>query len=114
MTNTKLEKRIRRHKRIRAKVSGTLERPRLSVYKSNKNIIAQIIDDTKGETLCYVWTNKMPGNSLKEKSEAAGKKISELAKDKKITKAVFDRGGFIYTGNIKILAEAAKANGLEF
>jgi len=111
---TKLEKRIRRHARIRAKVFGTAERPRLSVSKSNKNIIAQIINDDKAETLCYAWTNTEKGKTLKEKSEATGKKIAELAKDKKITKVVFDRGGFIFTGNLKILAEAARSNGLEF
>ncbi len=111
---TKLEKRIRRHKRIRAKAFGTAEKPRLAVSKSNKNIIAQIINDEKGETLCYVWTNKEAGKTLKEKSESAGKKIAELAKDKKITKVVFDRGGFIFTGNIKLLADSARANGLEF
>jgi len=111
---TKVEKRIRRHKKIRAKVFGTEEKPRLSVYKSNKNIVAQIINDEKGETLCHVWTNKIKGSSLKEKSELAGQKIAELAKDKKIKKVVFDRGGFIFTGNIKILADAARNNGLEF
>ena len=111
---TKSEKRIRRHARIRAKVFGTAERPRLAVSKSNKNIIAQIINDDKGETLCYAWTNTEKGKTLKEKSESAGKKIAELAKDKKITKVVFDRGGFIFTGNLKILAEAARTNGLEF
>jgi large subunit ribosomal protein L18 len=111
---TNLEKRTRRHSRIRAKVSGTSERPRLAVFKSNKNITAQIINDEKGETLCYVWTNKEAGRTLAEKSVSAGKKIAELAKDKKISKVVFDRGGFIFTGNIKALAEAARTNGLEF
>lgn len=114
MIKTKLEKRIRRHSRIRAKAFGTAEKPRLAVFKSNKNITAQIIDDEKSETLCHVWTNKIEGKTLKEKSQAAGKKIAELAKDKKISKVVFDRGGFIFTGNIKLLAESARANGLEF
>jgi large subunit ribosomal protein L18 len=112
--NNKLEKRIRRKARIRSKIFGTNERPRLAVNKSNKNIIAQIINDEKKETLCYVWTNNLDGKTLKEKSEMAGKKIAELAKDKKITKVIFDRGGFIFTGNIKILAEAARNNGLDF
>jgi large subunit ribosomal protein L18 len=111
---TNIEKRIRRHSRIRAKVSGTSERPRLAVFKSNKNITAQIINDEKGETLCYVWTNQETGKNLAEKSISAGKKIAELAKDKKIKKVVFDRGGFVFTGNIKALAEAARTNGLEF
>lgn len=111
---TKLENRIRRHSRIRAKVAGTAERPRLAVSKSNKEIIAQIINDDKGETLCYVWTSKVDGKTLTERSAAAGKQIAELAKAKKINKVVFDRGGFIFTGNIKLLAEAARTNGLEF
>jgi len=111
---TKLENRIRRHSRIRAKVAGTAERPRLSISKSNKDIIAQIINDDKGETLCYVWTSKVEGKTLTERSTVAGKMIAELAKDKKISKVVFDRGGFIFTGNIKLLADAARANGLEF
>ncbi len=111
---TKLENRIRRHSRIRAKVAGTADRPRLAVSKSNKEIIAQIINDDKGETLCYVWTSKVAGKTLTERSTAAGKQIAELAKAKKISKIVFDRGGFMFTGNIKLLAEAARANGLEF
>ncbi|NCS98785.1 50S ribosomal protein L18 [Candidatus Parcubacteria bacterium] len=109
-----LEKRIRRHARIRSKVSGTAVKPRFSVSKSNKNLIAQLIDDQKAETLAYVWTQKMDGKSLREKSIAAGKEIAKLAEAKKIKEVAFDRGGFIYTGNIKALADAAREAGLKF
>lgn len=114
MIKTKAEKRIRRHQKIRAKVFGTNEKPRLAVSKSNKNIIAQIIDDKKGETLAYVWTKNLNGKNMSEKSAEAGKKIAELALAKKIKKVVFDRGGYIYTGNIKTLADKAREAGLEF
>ena len=114
MIDSKNQKRIRRHSKIRAKVSGTAARPRLSVSKSNRNLIAQLIDDEKGETLAYVWTKDMTGKTLREKVIAAGKKVAEDAKAKKIEKVVFDRGGFIFTGNIKAFAEAARENGLKF
>ena len=114
MITTRFEKRIRRHKKIRARVSGTAKKPRLSVSKSNRNIIAQLIDDEKSETLVYAWTKDVEGKTLKEKSVAVGKKIAEGAKAKKITEVVFDRGGFIFTGNIKALAEAAREAGLKF
>lgn len=109
-----LEKRIRRHSRIRSKISGTSSKPRFSVNKSNKNIIAQLIDDEKNETLAYVWTKKMDGKSLREKSVAAGKEIAKIASEKKISEVSFDRGGFIYTGNIKVLADSAREAGLKF
>jgi large subunit ribosomal protein L18 len=111
---SKKDKINRRHKRIRTRVSGTVTKPRLSVSKSNRNIIAQLIDDQKGETIAYVWTKLEAGKTLKDRSISAGKKIAELAKNKKITKAVFDRGGYMYTGNIKLLADAARDGGLEF
>ena len=109
-----LRKRNRRHARIRAKVSGTAEKPRFSVNKSNKNIIAQLIDDQKNETIAYVWTKKLEGKNLKERSITAGKEIAKIASEKKITEVAFDRGGFIYTGNIKALADAAREAGLKF
>lgn len=109
-----LEKRIRRHARIRSKISGTAIKPRLSVNKSNKNLIAQLIDDQKNETIAYVWTQKMDGKNLKERSVAAGKEIAKIANEKKISEVAFDRGGFIYTGNIKALADAAREAGLKF
>jgi large subunit ribosomal protein L18 len=114
MFSKKLEQKNRRHKKIRSRVSGTESRPRLAVSKSNKNIIAQIINDEKGETLVYVWTKGVEGKTMKEKAEMVGKKVAEEAKAKKIDTVVFDRGGFIFTGNIKTLAESARANGLKF
>ena len=109
-----LEKRIRRHARIRSKVSGTSEKPRFAVHKSNTNIIAQLIDDNKNETIAYVWTKKLDGKNLKEKSITAGKEIAKIASEKKISEVAFDRGGFIYAGNIKVLADAAREAGLKF
>jgi len=114
MIKNKIEKRIRRHKKIRAKAFGTSEMPRLAVSKSNTNLIAQLINDEKAETLAYAWTKGETGKTLKERSEAVGAKIAETAKGLKIEKVVFDRGGFIYSGNIKALADSARAAGLKF
>ena len=114
MLVTKKDKVIRRHKKIRARVSGTAVRPRLSVSKSNTNLIAQLIDDTKGETIAYAWTKLETGKTLQERTISAGKKIAELAKAKKISKVVFDRGGYIFAGNVKLLADSAREGGLEF
>ena len=114
--NRKAE-RQRRHKRVRTKISGTAECPRLAVCRTNKNIIAQIIDDTKGETLVYVSTMDKDIKTKKANKEAAkevGKAIAKKAVDKKIKTVVFDRGGFIYHGVVKELAEAAREAGLEF
>lgn len=109
--------RNRRHVRVRRKISGTTECPRLAVSKSNRNIIAQIIDDTKGETLCYVSTLDSKIKTKKANTEAAkevGKAIAKKALDKNIKHVVFDRGGFIYHGVVKELADAAREAGLEF
>ncbi|HMP67504.1 MAG TPA: 50S ribosomal protein L18 [Candidatus Paceibacterota bacterium] len=114
MNKTKLDKRTRRHARIRAKISGTEIKPRLTVSKSNNNIIAQLINDDKGETIAYVWTKNTEGKNLGERSISAGKKIAELATAKKIKEVVFDRGGFKYAGNIKALADSARESGLKF
>jgi large subunit ribosomal protein L18 len=114
MLITKKDKINRRHKKIRTKVIGTALKPRFSVSKSNSNLIAQLIDDKKGETLAYSWTKFEPGKTLKERSISAGKKIADLANSKKIKEAVFDRGGYIFTGNIKLLADSARDNGLKF
>ncbi len=114
MSELKAQKRARRQKRIRAKISGTAERPRLSIFRSNKDITAQLIDDTSGNTLVYVWTKTESGKTLKERAVSAGTKIAELAKAKKISKVVFDRGGYLFAGNIKTFADSAKAGGLEF
>ena len=109
--------RARRHARVRTKISGTAECPRLAVTKSNKNIIAQIIDDTKGTTLVYVSTLDSDIKTKKANVEAAkevGTAIAKKALDKKIKDVVFDRGGFIYHGVVKALAEAAREAGLNF
>ncbi len=111
---SKVESRTRRHRRIRAKVSGTSDMPRLSVFKSNKYISAQIIDDVNGVTLATAHSRDTKGKSMSEKSEAVGVMIGGLAKAKKIERVVFDRGGFIYTGNVKALAEGARKSGLKF
>ena len=109
--------RARRHARVRAKISGTAECPRLAVTKSNKNIIAQIIDDTKGETLAYVSTldaNIKTKKANKEAAKEVGTLIAKKAIEKNITEVVFDRGGYIYHGVVKELAEAAREGGLKF
>ena len=115
-TDRKTE-RQRRHKRVRTKISGTADVPRLAVCRTNQNIIAQIIDDTKGETLVYVSTLDKDINTKKANKEAAkevGKLIAKKAAAKKITTVVFDRGGYIYHGVVKEVAEAAREGGLQF
>lgn len=112
--NTKKEKRNRRHVRIRAKVFGTSEKPRLSVFKSNKHISAQLIDDVSGATLVSAHSRDVKGKTMMDKSEGVGASLAQKALAKKIKKVVFDRGGFIYTGNVKALAEGAREGGLEF
>lgn len=104
-------KRIRRHHRIRAKVKGTAERPRLALYRSNRYIYGQLIDDEKSVTLAAI--KSVGGNNMKA-SIAAGKKLSVLAKEKNIKKIVFDRGGFSYGGTIKAFADTLREEGLEF
>jgi len=112
--NIKKDKRDRRHKRIRAKTFGSSDKPRLSVFKSNKHISAQIIDDSKSVTLASAHSREVKGKGLSEKSGLVGALIAEKAKAKKVSKVVFDRGGFIYTGNIKALADGARKGGLKF
>ncbi len=108
--------RLRRHARVRNKISGTAETPRLCVYRSNKNIEAQIIDDVKGVTLVSSSSMalKLDNGSNVEAATAVGKDIATKAAAKKIKKVVFDRSGYIYHGRIKALAEAAREAGLEF
>lgn len=111
--------RQRVHTRIRKKLNGTAERPRLSVYRSLNNISVQVIDDTKGTTLVSASTvegrkegKKQGGNVAAAKD--LGKLIAERAKEKGITKVVFDRGGYLYHGRVKALAESAREAGLQF
>lgn len=99
------QKRNKRRRRVRAKAFGTRERPRLSVFRSNRKIYGQLIDDNKGYTL-VAWGG--------EKAEEVGDKLAALAKKKKIKSVVFDRGGYKYHGKVKALAEAARKGGLKF
>ena len=110
----KKEKRIRRHKRIRSKISGTGKVPRLSIFKSNKHISAQLIDDQKNVTIVSVHSREVKGKTMMEKAVKVGQNVAEKAKAKKISKIVFDRGGFVYTGNVKALADGARKGGLKF
>lgn len=112
----KLKNRALRQNRIRSTVSGTAERPRLSVYISNTNVSAQIIDDTAKKTLVAVTTanDKVAKGTLTEKAAWVGAEIATKAKAAKVTKVVFDRAGRKYHGRIKALAEAAREKGLEF
>ncbi|MEN9649235.1 MAG: ribosomal protein large subunit ribosomal protein [Candidatus Parcubacteria bacterium] len=105
--------RDRRRKRIRSTVSGTAERPRLSVYKSNTATYAQLIDDERGVTLVAASSMNVKGNKT-EAAKKVGIEVAKKAVEQKIAKVVFDRGGFIYTGRIKALAEGAREGGLNF
>jgi len=104
----------RRKARIRAKISGTAERPRLAIFKSHKYIYAQIIDDTKGHTLVAADSRGAKGGTPVERAKDLGAEIAKKAKAAKISKVVFDRGGYLYTGKIKMVADAAREGGLEF
>ena len=109
--------RLKRHRRVRAKISGTAARPRLAVYRSNANISAQIIDDVAGVTLVSASTYEkdFQGNGgNKEAARAVGKTIAEKAAAKGITEVVFDRGGYLYHGRVSELAEGAREGGLKF
>lgn len=111
---SKSELRHERHVRIRARVSGTGERPRLAVFRSNRFIYAQLIDDTKGTTLVSADSRTEKGASARERAGAVGKAIADAAKAKGITAVVFDRGGFQYQGVIAALADGARDAGLSF
>ena len=115
---TQADRRRRRHLRVRKKVAGTPERPRLVVFRSSKHIYAQVVDDTKGVTLVGGSDRtegvKPEGNGKTAKSFALGKHIAEQAKAKGIGKVVFDRGGYQYHGRIKAVADGARKGGLEF
>lgn len=108
--------RQKRHQRVRAKISGTAECPRLNVYRSNKNIYAQVIDDVAGVTLASASTldKEISGGTKTEAATQVGALVAKRANDKGIKKVVFDRGGYLYHGRVQALAEAARENGLEF
>ncbi len=111
--NIKQLKRERRHARIRTRVSGTAERPRLNVFKSNKFLYAQLINDEKGATIASASTKSLKGKTMVEKAIALGKAVAEMAAKRKVKKAVFDRGGYVYAGRIKAVADGAREGGLK-
>ncbi|GAA3719805.1 50S ribosomal protein L18 [Salinicoccus jeotgali] len=110
--------RQKRHERVRSRLSGTAERPRLNVYRSNKHIYAQLIDDNQQTTLASASTQdpdfKGEVGSNKDAAAEVGALIANRAKDKDIKSVVFDRGGYLYHGRVQALAEAARENGLQF
>ena len=113
MKRTKEQSRKRLHMRIRNKVSGTAERPRLSVYRSNKGIYCQVIDDLKGHTIAAATSQGITGTKI-EQATAVGKLIAERAKASGIETVVFDRGGYRYHGRVRSLADGAREGGLIF
>ena len=115
MALNKLEKRLRIKRRVRGKISGSAELPRLSVYKSNKEIYAQLIDDKEGKTLASASSRALNAKGTKvEVSAEVGKAIAEKAKAAGIESVVFDRNGFVYHGRVKALADGAREGGLKF
>ena len=117
MTNKSQQKtaaRTARHARIRARVIGSAERPRLAVFRSNKFLYAQLIDDSAEKTLAAADTRGSKAATPKERATELGKTVAELAKKAKVDTVVFDRGGFLYAGAIKAFADSARENGLVF
>ncbi len=113
----KRDARLRRHSRVRKQVRGSAERPRLAVFRSNKHISAQVIDDRAGTTLAAastLETDLRDGSSNKDAAAKVGKLVAERAKDAGVERVVFDRGGFLYHGRVAAVAEAAREAGLEF
>ena len=118
ISNARRESRIRRHRRVRKNIHGTAARPRLAVYRSNKHVVAQVIDDDAGRTLASASTNETDLRSANGSTVDAATKVGTLVADRAkaagVTKVVFDRGGFLYHGRIAALAAAAREAGLEF
>jgi large subunit ribosomal protein L18 len=113
---TKPQARLRRHKRVRGKVSGTAERPRLVVTRSNRGIVGQLVDDASGRTVAsasWLQVKSFKGNKTAQAAEV-GRLLAQKAKDAKVDGAVFDRGGYLYHGRVKALADAAREGGLRF
>jgi len=106
--------RQRRHLRVRKKVVGTAERPRLVVFRSDKHIYAQLVDDDAGRTIATVSSVKVASGKKTERASEVGKQVAVVAKDKGITRVVFDRGGYKYHGRVKAVADGAREGGLEF
>jgi large subunit ribosomal protein L18 len=120
-TQQRSMRRERAHRRVRSRVSGTGERPRLSVYKSSKYIYAQVIDDLRGETLAQASSSEPllrgryeGGGDSRAAAKLIGETVAERAREKGIARVVFDRGGYIYHGRVKAVAEGAREKGLEF
>ena len=114
---TTRDMRLRRHRRVRGKVVGTAERPRLAVFRSNRGIFAQLVDDSTGRTLVSAsWVNlsKTFKGTKTEQATEVGKVLAERAKNRDIETVVFDRGGYLYHGRVKALADAAREGGLSF
>jgi large subunit ribosomal protein L18 len=113
---TKREARLRRHRRVRGKVAGTAERPRLVVFRSNRGIFAQLVDDDSGRTLAGAgWKGvSSTSGSKTEQATEVGKALAAAAKAAGIERCVFDRGGYLYHGRVKALADGAREGGLEF
>jgi large subunit ribosomal protein L18 len=110
------KKRTRRQRRVRSRVQGTPDRPRLTVFRSNRSIYAQMIDDLKGGTLISASSTEIKESGLRKSqvAEKVGELLAAKAKDKNINKVVFDRGGYLYHGRVKALAEGARKGGIEF
>jgi large subunit ribosomal protein L18 len=114
---TTRQARLRRHRRVRGKVRGTAERPRLLVFRSNRGIFAQLVDDDAGRTLAAASWTHLPGSFKGDKTEQAaevGKRLAEAGKKAGIESVVFDRGGYLYHGRVKALADGAREGGLSF
>jgi large subunit ribosomal protein L18 len=117
---TPREQRMRRHRRVRARVNGTAERPRLAVFRSLQHIYAQVIDDVDGRTLAAASSlekelqGQLEGKSKKEQARVIGSAIGQRARERGVNKVVFDRGGFLYHGRVQELANAARESGLIF
>ena len=115
-TIAKQQKQTRRHARIRSRVFGTAERPRLAVHKSNSHLTAQVINDETGETLVHGTSTAkaITGASMMERAQVVGQKVAKDAQSKGVTRIVFDRGGYQYTGIVKALADSIRDAGIQF
>ncbi len=111
---TKIERRLKIKVRIRGKISGTAERPRMTVFRSNKQIYVQLVDDLAGKTLVAASSRGIEGGTKKEQASKVGAEIAKKAQEAGITTVVFDRNGYLYHGRVKELADAARNGGLKF
>ena len=111
---TKIERRLKIKTRIRGRISGTAQRPRMTVFRSNKQIYVQLIDDLAGKTLVAASSRNIEGGNKKEQAAQVGAEIAKKAQEAGITTVVFDRNGYLYHGRIKELADAARNGGLKF